>query len=241
MNSVLLCEGGTDAILLSYYLNKVSGWEFCRKAPEHLDIKQTEFEQSVNWYKRGDDKLLICGVGGKDKMSSFFKEKISSPMTKSDAFSKVVLVLDRDDKSIESLEAHASHLFKPILTKMKNNLWIDNSYLDGFGILKTVSSLLVVIPTEHEGALETLLLDAIAEDPNDAVIVKKAGDFVDMMQKSTSHYIQNRRMKLKAHLGVTWAIQYPEKVFKLIDEQIRSVSWEKSEVLRSCFRQLEGI
>ena len=48
-------------------------------------------------------------------------------------------------------------------------------------------------------------------------------------------------MKLKAHLGVTWAVQYPEKVFKLIDEQIRSVSWEKSEVLHSCFRQLERI
>ena len=61
------------------------------------------------------------------------------------------------------------------------------------------------------------------------------------MQKSASRYISNNRMKLKAHLGVTWAVQYPEKVFKLIDEQIRSVSWEKSEVLHSCFRQLERI
>lgn len=47
--------------------------------------------------------LLICGVGGKDKMSSFFKDKISSPMIKSDAFSKIILVLDRDDKSMASI------------------------------------------------------------------------------------------------------------------------------------------
>ena len=36
MNSVILCEGGTDAVLLSYYLNKVSGWEFCKKAQSIL-------------------------------------------------------------------------------------------------------------------------------------------------------------------------------------------------------------
>ena len=241
MRSIIICEGSTDAILLSYYLNKVSGWEFCKKAPEHLDIKQNEFDQSINWYKRDDDRLLICGVGGKDKISSFFKEKILSPMVKSDAFSKIVLVLDRDDKSTESIEAHASHLFKPIVTEIKNNTWIDNTYVDAFGIQKTVSSLLIAIPEEHQGALETLMLEAIAEDPYDAAIVKDAGDFVDKMQESASRYIPNNRMRLKAHLGVTWAVQYPEKVFKLIDEQIRSVSWENSQVLRNCFRQLENL
>lgn len=241
MNSVILCEGSTDAILLSYYLNKVSGWEFCKKSPEHLDIKQSEFDQSINWYKREDDRLLICGVGGKDKMASFFEKKISSPMIKSDAFSRIALVLDRDDKTTKTIEAHASHLFKPIVTEMKNDCWVDNSYVDAFGMKKTVSSLLIAIPTEQQGALETLMLEAIAEDPYDASIVKSAGEFVDSMQKSASRYIPNNRMKLKAHLGVTWAVQYPEKAFKLIDEQIRSVSWEKSKVLRNCFRQLESI
>lgn len=241
MRSVILCEGSTDAILLSYYLNKVSGWKFCKKAPEHLDIKQSEFDHTINWYKRDDDRLLICGVGGKDKMSSFFKEKIFSPMVKADAFSKIVLMLDRDDKSTESIEAHASHLFKPIVTEFKNNNWVDNTYDNAFDIRKHVSSLLIVIPTEHQGALETLMLEAIAEDPYDAAIVKEAGVFVDKMQKSASRYIPNNRMRLKAHLGVTWAVQYPEKVFKLIDEQIRSVSWENSEVLRNCFRQLESL
>lgn len=241
MNSVVLCEGGTDAILLSYYLNKVSGWEFSKKAPEHIDIKQSEFDQSINWYKRGDDRLLICGVGGKDKMSSFFNEKILSPMIKSEAFSKIILILDRDDKTIESIESHSSHLFIPIVTEMKNDCWIDNNYCDAFGIKRTVSSLLIVVPTKHQGALETLMLDAIAEDPYDAAIVKDAGDFVDRMQKSASRYIPNNRMRLKAHLGVTWAVQFPEKVFKLIDEQIQSVPWENYEVLRKCFHQLESI
>ena len=35
MKKMILCEGQTDAILLSYYLGKVSGWEFCRKPPKN--------------------------------------------------------------------------------------------------------------------------------------------------------------------------------------------------------------
>ena len=31
MKSILLCEGKSDAILVSYYLNKVKGWEFYGK------------------------------------------------------------------------------------------------------------------------------------------------------------------------------------------------------------------
>lgn len=91
--------------------------------------------------------------------------------------------------------------------------------------LGSVESLLVVIPADNQGALETMMFESIAENPYDATIVKKAGEFVEEMQASASRYICNNRMKLKSHLGVTWAVQYPEKVFKLMDEQIRSVPW----------------
>jgi hypothetical protein len=42
-------------------------------------------------------------------------------------------------------------------------------------------------------------------------------------------------LELKAHLGVTWAVQYPEKVFSVIDEQIKSVRWEEYAALKECF------
>lgn len=65
MNKLILCEGATDAILLSYYLGKMAGWRFCRKPPKNLMIKENGIEESVNWYEKGDDRLLICGTGGK--------------------------------------------------------------------------------------------------------------------------------------------------------------------------------
>lgn len=76
------------------------------------------------------------------------------------------------------------------------------------------------------------MLDAIAEDAYDKNIVDKTEVFVKQMRKEvTAKYISSNRLQLKAHLGVTWAIQYPEKVFSVIDEQIKSVRWEQSETL----------
>ena len=102
-------------------------------------------------------------------------------------------------------------------------------------------AILVVVPMEHQGALETIMLDSISEDPYDAKIVAKAKSFVKEMRGIASRYIKNDRAELKAHLGVTWAVQYPEKVFRLINEQIISVRWENSEVLHKCFGQLISI
>jgi len=65
--------------------------------------------------------------------------------------------------------------------------------------------------------------------------------YVDEIQPIAAEYIQKNRLKLKAYLGVTWAIQYPEKIFSFIDEQIRSGKWEESNVLAQCFQQLKNI
>lgn len=75
MNKVILCEGETDAILLSYYLGKVAGWKYSRKGPENLNIQADTSNQSVNWYKNNENFLLICAVGGKDNFKNFFDKK----------------------------------------------------------------------------------------------------------------------------------------------------------------------
>ena len=83
MNSLILCEGKTDAVLLSYYLEKTCGWMH-RKALKSLDIKADERKnESAYWYSKGEENLLICGVGGKD---NFFKQKIQATMIDSSAF-----------------------------------------------------------------------------------------------------------------------------------------------------------
>lgn len=91
------------------------------------------------------------------------------------------------------------------------------------------------------GALETVMLDAISENAYDKNIVKKAAMFVQEMRKEADKYISTDRLMLKAHLGVTLAVQFPEKTFSLIDELIHNIQWEKYAVLKDCFGILEEI
>lgn len=239
MNKLILCEGKTDAILLSYYLDRVHQWAPCKKGPKEVRISADEkYGESAYWYQRGEDYLLICGVGGKDKFGSFFKDKIQAAIIDAQAFSKVALVIDRDDRTEEEITDEICQYLTPVITQATHNCWISNLYQDSFGQQQNLSFLLLIIPLDRQGALETLLLEAISEDPYDCEIVVRSKTFVDEIAPYADRYIGHARLKLKARLGVTWAIQSPGKEFSFIDEQIRSVQWEKFNVLAECFSQL---
>lgn len=241
MNKLILCEGKTDAILLSYYLEKSCGWTH-RNAPKSLAIKADEIKgESAYWYRKEDESLLICGVGGISNFGSFFKEKILPTMVDTSAFSKIAVVTDRDDREEQSILDSFRALFRPIITNVANDTWVSNSYENSYKQEAFVDFILVTIPADKEGALETLLLEAISENEYDKTIVNRSMAYVDEIQPIAAEYIRKNRLKLKACLGVTWAIQYPEKIFSFIDEQIRSVKWEESQVLAQCFQQLTSI
>lgn len=238
MNRVLLCEGVTDAILLSYYLEKVSGWKYC-KGPKNLEIKTKNRNESVNWYRKGEEYLLICGVGGKNNFAKFFETRIKNPIFMSDAFQKIVFVTDRDERADSEI---INELYtEDMLKNLEDRRWRNNIYRNAYEMEKMLEVLLVVIPKESQGALETVMLEAIAEDPYDRNIIEKVDDFMQQMSKEAEKYLSTERLQLKAKFGVTWAVQFPEKVFSRIDEQIRNVEWEKSELLKRIFRELEEI
>lgn len=241
MNRLILCEGKTDAILLSYYLEKICGWAHTKNAPKDLSIKEHETNESINWYKKGGEWLLICGVGGKDNFGSFFLREIKNPLVKTNAFEKIAVVLDRDERDAKDIEQALIESFNNVISNIQNQKWTQCMYTDSFDLLQSLEFLLIVIPAKQQGALETVLLDAISENEYDRNIVEKSKQFVSSIRPEADKYIKSDRLQLKANLNVTWAIQSPEKVFDFIDEQIRNVHWEGAKTLRDCFKELEKI
>lgn len=157
----------------------------------------------------------------------------------SDAFQKIVFVTDRDERADSEI---INELYtEDMLKNLEDRRWRNNIYRNAYEMEKMLEVLLVVIPKESQGALETVMLEAIAEDPYDRNIIEKVDDFMQQMSKEAEKYLSTERLQLKAKLGVTWAVQFPEKVFSRIDEQIRNVEWEKSELLKRIFRELEEI
>ncbi len=237
MTKLILCEGETDAVLLSYYLGRVAGWEYSKKVPNNFNVKPYADNQSVNWYRKDDENLLICAVGGKDNFRNFFNKKIKRPLLDY-GFEKIAVVTDRDDRDEREIEVSISESLETISTELQNEKWRVGRYKDRFGSEKTLEVLLVIIPKERQGALETAMLDAISEDEYDRNIVVKTKNFAKLMRVEASKYVSTDRLELKARLGLTWAVQYPEKIFTPIDEQIKHVRWEESDSLRSCFSKL---
>ena len=245
MINLILCEGKTDAIFLSYYLEQTCGWthKFPKEAiPKEFTIKpSTKKGESVEWYRKADNFLLICGVGGKDNFGSFINSKVVPAMIDGNVFSKIAIVTDRDDREESSIYQSFQSMLKPIVSNVADNVWTDNHYANSFGQEKVVDFLLLIIPSDKEGALETTLMDAIAEVEYDRAIVESSTKFVASIAPIASKYIGKNRLKLKACLGVIWSIQSPEKIFSFIDEQIRMVKWEDSELISQCFSKLREI
>lgn len=169
---------------------------------------------------------MICGVGGKENFQKFFSRDIEKAIYAVNAFSRIVIIIDRDNRSIEDIECSIQRGFGPFFSSIKNREWKTNTYNDKFGIEQMLESMLLIIPIHQQGALETVMLSAISENPYDAKIVNHCGSFVKQIRPDAADYISTDRLELKAHLSTVWAIQSPEKVFDFINDQIDAVAWE---------------
>ena len=230
MRSVILCEGHTDAILLSYYLGRVYGWKPLKRQPTNCFITVDSQNQDVNWYKKADTNF-----------GSFYHNKIEHPIIDSDLFQKLVVITDHDKNTIKTIEKSVNDAIWGETAYFKNGIWTEATYYNSFAEEKKLQVLLKIIPEKYEGALETVMLDAIAEDPYDNEIVNRCKAFIDEIRPFAEKYINKDRLALKAKLSATWAVQSPEKVFRFIDQQIRMVAWENSTVLKSCFAELSEL
>lgn len=107
MKRIILCEGSTDTAFLGYYMSKVFGWNYVPVNDKDLTsvgITNRKSNESMKWYKKENDFLVICGVGGKDNFKKFFEVQLKEMITLTGDFDKIAVVTDRDDKSIKSIE-----------------------------------------------------------------------------------------------------------------------------------------
>ncbi len=102
MKSIILCEGQTDAILISYFLNHF-GWEYSTK-----EIKNFPYDKNndvLNGYKKKNEKnisLLIWGGDGFSALNNKLKviiDKLESARNNQDEFKKIVIFCDCDQNT----------------------------------------------------------------------------------------------------------------------------------------------
>ena len=237
----ILCEGKTDAVLLSYYLGRTKGWVY-DKNPKKFKLKFPETDnRHVANYRNDNETLVICAVGGKDNFINFYKDNIEEYITTSESTDlnyKLAFVIDRDDRETKEIEDYFSSNLNPHISEIRNGTWTTNYLFNKFEQATSIDVLCLIVPHESQGALENQLMDALSEEPYKEKIINKSKEFVEKLALDASEILSTERLKLKTKLGVSLAVLYPEKVFSLIDEQLRSISWESSEILAKTFEKL---
>lgn len=243
MKSILLCEGKSDAILISYYLNKTKGWEFSNKKDKRkitIPVRNQENEE-VKWYSLNDDLLVIWGVGGKDNLRYSINEVLKNIRfeKRERAFDKIVILRDRDNtEDIDSILQELSECLDVI--RLENNNWNEVEYINEFNDLINVKILPIIIPFNKHGALETFLLEAITEmGEEESLIVNKSKEFISNFR--LAKYLFNERLKLKGELAVTLGTMFPQKTFTPIDYMLKDINWEEYRTIQEGFRKLEEI
>src|SRR5690348_2507844 len=92
---LILCEGKTDAILVSYFLCKTLQYKFQKKAP--LKIKDVDqVNESINWYENDKGRMLaIWGVGGYSNLPNAL-DQIEKLNRLQFTFDKIAIIRDKD-------------------------------------------------------------------------------------------------------------------------------------------------
>ena len=121
------------------------------------------------------------------------------------------------------------------------NEWIDIKQENGFGQEINIRILPLVIPFDTTGALETFLLEAIAEqDEYDKEIINKGGVFVDSIDPE-QRYLKKRRYATKAKFDVYFSVRTPIDQFIERRNILKDVRWENYILIQHDFSKLSEL
>ena len=134
MNSIILCEGSSDFVLLQYYMRTVYGWTDERTQ----NIRSDSIKRSRT-LKKDENLLTIGGCGGCSKIIPAFEKILqrNSISAVGEAFDKVVIITDRDEVGTEEFikKINTSVQKYQLMMKgdIKNNTWLSCEYQNGHG------------------------------------------------------------------------------------------------------------
>lgn len=162
---------------------------------------------------------------------------------KQEAFERVIIITDHDEigteseisKKVENILAEGNVI---ITDKVSNDKWIECTYKNGHGKELQSQFLLLVIPFEKTGAMETFLLDAVSKkDEYDSEIIRKGNGFIDRTDPE-KRYLSKRRYITKAKFDVYFLVRTAATQFVERQDILKNVEWEDYAALQTGFAKL---
>ncbi|KYH34430.1 hypothetical protein CLTEP_16630 [Clostridium tepidiprofundi DSM 19306] len=247
MKNIIFCEGSTDAILLSYYLGKVVGWNYNKRLTKKIGLPIRNHEnEEVYVYSKDEKELIIWAVGGQNNFHYAISHIIQANevLERDNAYKKLIILKDRDQfEENNKILREIEDIFMDNGIKIdfkNNNDWVHYIYSNNYDEENHIEVLPIIIPFDKEGALETFILDAICEmGEEESHVVGKSKEFISGF--SLTKYLNTQRLRVKGELAVALGTLFPQKTFTPIDSMLKSIRWEEYETIQNGFRKLKEI
>lgn len=244
MNNIILCEGSTDYFLLQYYMREAYQWIDDKSIQQGI-LKMPK-QKSRNFAKHSD-RLTIMAVGGCSQMGNGLKAVLDrnffSPPPLTNAYHKIIIITDRDEagteqKFIQELQQIFNEYHVTYPSCITNNSWLSCSMCSQIGLIINFSVLLLIIPFEENGAMETFLLNAVGnEEPYDKMIIDECCRFVERVDPE-KRYLSSRRYVTKAKFDTYFSIRTPVEQYVERQNILKNVRWEQYNTIQTAFQKL---
>lgn len=125
-----------------------------------------------------------------------------------------------------------------LMGEFNHNVWCSCEYRTSIGKKRKMEILILVIPFEQTGAMETFLLKSISEkDEYDAHIIEMGNQFVEKIDLKKK-YLTKRRYITKAKFDVYFSIRTSAEQFVQRQNILKDIEWEKYINIQEEFQKL---
>lgn len=216
-------------------------WEY--KSNKQINIAGQSARECT--LQKDDNTVSIIGCGGCNRLIPClnYELMLNSVSALGEAYDKIVIITDRDEVLTEQeFSEQIEYQIKVYNGKysglITNNEWMEFSFINGYGDELKTKLLMLVIPFEETGAMETFLLNAIAEqDEYDKYIINQCNAFVDNVDNQRK-YLNKRRYITKAKFDVYFSVRTSVEQFNERRNIIKNVAWEKYPLIQNSFDKL---
>ena len=245
MNSAIITEGPTDYALIQYYMRTVCSWSDYQES----SLRKADKQIKARELKKKGKVLTVISSGGCTRIAERLElllRKNTSASNNADTFSKIVIISDNDDEQAggkiqSAVEQVLQNYAIDNSVKIENRKWISFKMRNSLSEEISVKLLLLLIPFDENGAIETFLLNVIAEqDEYDKQIIDKGNKFVDTVDFE-ERYLKHRRDKVKAKMDVYFSVRTSAEQFSERQNILKNIKWEKYEKIQTCFSELKKL
>lgn len=227
----MLVEGVSDVQLISYFLQNEYGWK--HENSNVLGITANDVYEHVESLTKGDNQLILCGVGGNGKFTSFVeKHRVNTMLIEKD-ISSLMIVTDRDEDADGKIGRRINKVIEGITIRVDQ--WISNDITDSFGQTKNIYTYLLVVPDDENGSLERAVINALKDIPEESDLINIVTDFIDSLKTEIVPELGKINKSDKAKVGTFFSIKNPQNAMRSFVTFISKIDWSESESLKKLF------